>query len=95
MSDPRKAVIKELNKIIDLADVKNASMLKNSLKLMSTCPCYGGKETKEKTKREPTERNIFMGECMKSVEKGGRGKGMAECSVNWNKKKGSIKEVKK
>ena len=93
--DPRKVVIKEINNIIDAAGVDNADMLKNSLKLMSTCPCYGGKETKEKTKREPTERGIFMGACMRSVEKGGQGKGMAECSVNWNKKKGSIKEVKK
>ncbi len=93
--DPRKVVIKELNAIIDSAGVENADMLKNSLKLMSTCPCYEGKETKEKVKREPTERNIFMGECMRSAEKGGQGKGMAVCSTEWNEKKGNIKEVKK
>ena len=93
--DPRKIVIKELNKIIDEAGVENADILKNSLKLMSTCPCYEGKETKEKVKREPTERNIFIGNCMRSAEKGGQGKGMAECSVNWKEKKGNINEVKK
>lgn len=95
MSDPRKVVLKELNAIIDAAGVENAGMLKNSLKLMSTCPCYEGKEAKEKVKREPTERNIFMGACMRSAEKGGRGKGMADCSVDWNEKKGIIKEIKK
>ena len=93
--DPRKIVIKELNKIIDDAGVENADMLKNSLKLMSVCPCYGDSEPKEKKKREPTERGIYMSDCMRSAEKGGQGKGMAECSVNWKEKKGNINEVKK
>lgn len=94
--DPRKVVIKELNKLIDSAGVENADILKNSLKLMATCPCYEGKEAKEKVKREPTARNIFMGACMRSAEKGGQGKGMADCSVEWNKeKKSNNKEVKK
>lgn len=93
--DPRKVVIKEINKLIDAADVDNADMLKNSLKLMGTCPCYEGKETKEKKKKEPTERNIFMGNCMRSIKKGGEGKGMASCSVEWNKIKINNKEVKK
>jgi len=70
-------------------------MLKNSLKLMSVCPCYDDNSKvsniKEKKKREPTERNMFMGLCMRSAEKGGRGKGMADCSVEWKEKK----EVKK
>lgn len=95
VKDPRKVVIKELSAIIDSAGVENADMLKNSLKLMGTCPCYEGKVTKEKVKREPTERNIFMGECMRSAEKGGQGKGMASCSVEWKEKKDNIKEVKK
>lgn len=89
--DPRKGVIKELNKLIDGAGIENADMLKNSLKLMSTCPCYEGKE---KTKRAPTERGIFMGECMRSAEKGGRGESMAVCSTEWNVKKGVKNETK-
>lgn len=93
--DPRKIVIKELNKLIDSADLSNAKELKNSLLLMSNCPCYEGKETKEKVKREPTERNLFMGACMRSAEKGGQGKGMALCSTEWKEKKGNINEVKK
>ncbi len=87
-NDPRKVAIREINKIIDDAGVKNADMLKNSLKLMGTCPCYDNEDkAKEKKKREPTERNIFMGRCMRSAEKGGRGKSMTECSTDWKKKK--------
>jgi len=41
------------------------------------------KTKEEKTKRAPSERNIFMGKCMRGKEKGGDGKGMAECSVDW------------
>ena len=96
VNDPRKVAIREINKIIDSAGVDNADMLKNSLKLMGTCPCYGDDgKVKEKKKREPTERNIFMGTCMRSAEKGGRGKGMAVCSTEWNEKKGNINEIKK
>ncbi len=93
INDPRKVVIKEINKLIDDAGVDNANMLKNSLKLMSTCPCYDGKEKNEqgKKKREPTERGTFMGNCMRSAEKGGEGKSMAECSIKWKEKK----EIKK
>lgn len=88
-NDPRKKVVKELNKLIDSAGVENADELKNSIKLMSTCPCY------EKKKREPTERGKFMGECMRSAEKGGRGKDMASCSAEWKEKNVVNGEVKK
>lgn len=77
VSDPRKTVVKEINKIIDSSGVDNADELKNSIKLMSTCPCY------EKKKRAATERSKFMGECMRSAEKGGKGKDMKTCSVEW------------
>jgi len=88
--DPRKVVIKEINKLIDSAGVDNADMLKNSLKLMSTCPCYEGKGVKEKVKRAPTARTAFLGECMRSVEKGGKGKDMKTCSVEWNEDKDKL-----
>lgn len=87
--DPRIKVVKELNKIIDSSGVDNANELKNSIKLMSTCPCYG------KKKRDPTERGKFMGECMRSAEKGGRGKDMASCSIEWKEKKVNNNEVLK
>jgi len=87
--DPRKVVIKEINKLIDSAGVDNADMLKNSLKLMGTCPCYEGKGVggKEKVKRAPTARTTFLGDCMRSAEKGGKGKDMKTCSVEWNNDK--------
>lgn len=96
MKDIRKEVIKEINEIIDSAGIDNATELKNSLKLMSNCPCYNnkGKIETEKVKREPTERNLFMGECMRSEAKGGRGLNMAACSLEWKGKKG-ISEVTK
>jgi hypothetical protein len=94
-NDPRKEVLKEINKIIDEAGIGNADELKNKLKLMSNCPCYEGKGLKvgigEKVKREPTKRNLFMGKCMRSVVKGGEGKGMAACSIEWKEKKGVLK----
>lgn len=89
--DPRKDVIKEVNKIIDDAGVENADLLKKSLKLMGTCPCYGEGTVVEKKKRAPTERSIFMGNCMRSVGKGGEGKDMASCSTKWKE----LKEDKK
>ena len=87
--DPRKVVIKEINKLIDSAGVDNADMLKNSLKLMGNCPCYEGKDT-EKKKRLPTARSTFLGDCMRSPDKGGQGKDMKTCSVEWNNNKEKI-----
>lgn len=90
--DPRKDIIKTVSKIIDDSGIPEelSEQLKNGLKLMSTCPCYGdgGKQAKEKKK---TARGEFMGNCMRSPEKGGEGKDMKTCSVEWN----ITKEVKK
>lgn len=86
VTDLRKVVIKEINKLIDSADLSNAKELKNSLLLMSNCPCYEDK-TIEKKKRPPTARSTFLGNCMRSQDKGGQGKDMKTCSVVWNKDK--------
>lgn len=98
-NDPRKVVIKEINQLIDSVGLDNAKELKNSLKLMGVCPCYDDKNSDkdiEKKKRPPTARSTFMGDCMRSPDKGGQGKDMKTCSVVWNKdKERLIKEFEK
>lgn len=93
--DPRKGIIKEISEIIDMSaelSVDKADELKDSLKLMSNCPCYENSKSeiesiKVKKKRAPTPRNEFMSTCMRSEAKGGEGKDVRTCSENWKKKK--------
>jgi len=46
-----------------------------------------GRGIKKGAPRERTPRQEFMSDCMRSPEKGGQGKGMAECATNWKQQK--------
>jgi hypothetical protein len=48
----------------------------------------GGDGAKAKTGRKLSEYQIFLGDCMRSEEKGGRALPMKECITEWKAKKG-------
>ena len=65
----------------------------NSLESASSCDSPNKTKTKVKSGgKKKTERNVYMGVCMKGNDKGGMGKDMKSCSENF---KGMSNEEKK
>lgn len=96
--DPREIVKNEIkdiiNSYVEQADLPSGVMdkiksLPDKLDLITNCAC-NSKAAKEKRERKPNERSEFMGRCMRSVNKGGEGKDMRTCSVEYKK----VKEIK-
>lgn len=79
-----KAVIRKYASTLPETEAANIKSLTNDVDALAK----GGKP------KRTSERSTYMGACMRKPEKGGRGLGMAECSLEWKKKK-ELTEVKK
>lgn len=102
-TDPKKEVIEQIKSVIssynknpNLSDSRKqeVSLLGDKIELMTQCPCAEGKSTETqdvKKERKQSERSKFMGDCMRSEAKGGQGKDMKTCSVEYNVIKGKVK----
>ena len=58
--------------------------VKETLELCDFPRKSGKKGEKVKSKRAPSAYNLFMGDCARSVEKGGSGLTFKECAELWN-----------
>jgi len=87
----RKLLLDILEEIVkDVPEIQSAI---DALKKCEPCPqasvkTEGGTEKPvSKTGRKLSAYQSFMSSCMKPAERGGQGKGMKECVVDWNAQK--------
>lgn len=93
LDDAKKTVVSQvldtyIQVIEDPVMKKHIEVIKQEIQ---NCSCKVKKtkssDGEEKEKKEPSVRNVFMGNCMRGKAKGGDGKGMSECSTLWKEKK--------
>ena len=90
-TDAAKSLIRDLlaEKVKEASENQNEDLVKcltelsKQISSMPTCVEAEQPKKRGRKKRKVTARNVWIGDCMRSAEKGGMAKPMKTCSIDW------------